>query len=281
MYVFILTLSIEYKKQIELLMFTDLRNKGWDVFSNSYAEERLFNDHSEFCHSFQNILLDHSISRDEIITGGGGMHIQTQRLGSEFVKIGLKKANLEVHTQTVDSLTNIEIARSSTGRSHEIDHMHLSDKGNIAIEIEWNTKPVSFDRDLDAFRRFYTAEAIDVGIIVTRGESLQNSLLGIIKEFFNTEFRSDDYSIDIDRMISEFQNKNLKYEKPTNTQMKVIKDSISKGISPADAFARKFCSDKYGSSTTHWKTLIERFDRGGYKPVPLIFFGIPSSCITP
>ena len=260
-------------------MFDDLREKGWDVFSNSYAEERLFDAHPNFCDAFEKVLMNHSISVDEIIHGGGGMHIQTQRLGAEFVKLNLKKANLVVSTQTIDSLTNREISKSATSESHEIDHMHISEEGNIAIEIEWNTKPVSFDRDLDAFRRFYSAEAIDVGVVITRGESLNDELINIIKNFFNQQFNSNNYSDDVERIIAEFSAKGLKYEKPTNIQMESIEKSIEKGATPADAFATKFHRDKYSSSTTHWRTLMERFDRGGYKAVPLIFFGIPSSCI--
>ena len=76
----------------------------------------------------------------------------------------------------------------------------------------------------------------------------------------------------MERIITEFSAKGLKYEN-TNIQMTAIKKSIEKGTTPADAFATKFHQDKYSSSTTHWRTLMERFDRGGYKAVPLIFSG--------
>jgi len=54
---------------------------------------------------------------------------------------------------------------------HRIDF--LSDK--VALDLEWNSKDQTYDRDLYAFSAFYEAGAIDVGVILTRGTSLDNS----------------------------------------------------------------------------------------------------------
>ena len=51
------------------------------------------------------------------------------------------------------------------------------------------------------------------------------------------------------------------------------------GFSPSKALSKVFHTDKYGSSTTHWETLMQRFNRGGYRHVPLLFIGIPKSSI--
>lgn len=51
---------------------------------------------------------------------------------------------------------------------HKIDYV----KGNIAVDMEWNSKDQTFDRDLYAFRTFYECGVIACGVIITRSESL-------------------------------------------------------------------------------------------------------------
>lgn len=53
---------------------------------------------------------------------------------------------------------------------HRIDFV----KGRVALDLEWNSKDQTYDRDLYAFSAFYDAGAIDVGIILTRGSSMNN-----------------------------------------------------------------------------------------------------------
>lgn len=36
---------------------------------------------------------------------------------------------------------------------------------------------------------------------------------------------------------------------------------------------------KYGESTTHWKKLIDRLERGVGNPCPLLLIGLPASCV--
>lgn len=51
---------------------------------------------------------------------------------------------------------------------HKIDYV----KGRVAFDLEWNSKDQTFDRDLFAFSAFAQCGAIDVGVLVTRGTSL-------------------------------------------------------------------------------------------------------------
>lgn len=51
---------------------------------------------------------------------------------------------------------------------HKIDYV----KGNVAIDMEWNSKDQTFDRDLYAFRTFYECGVITCGVIITRSEAL-------------------------------------------------------------------------------------------------------------
>ena len=44
--------------------------------------------------------------------------------------------------------------------------------GKVALDLEWNSKNQTYDRDLYAFSAFHGAGAIDVGVLLTRGSSL-------------------------------------------------------------------------------------------------------------
>lgn len=51
---------------------------------------------------------------------------------------------------------------------HKIDYV----KGEVAVDLEWNSKDQTFDRDLYAFRTFYECGVITCGVLITRSESL-------------------------------------------------------------------------------------------------------------
>ena len=53
---------------------------------------------------------------------------------------------------------------------HNIDFI----KGRVAFDLEWNSKDQTFDRDLLAMRTYFDCGLIDVGIIVTRSEELND-----------------------------------------------------------------------------------------------------------
>lgn len=53
---------------------------------------------------------------------------------------------------------------------HNIDFL----KNRVAFDLEWNSKDQTFDRDLLAMRTYFDCGLIDVGIIVTRSEELND-----------------------------------------------------------------------------------------------------------
>ena len=75
---------------------------------------------------------------------------------------------------------------------HRIDFV----KGRVALDLEWNSKDQTYDRDLYAFSAFYDAGAIDVAVIITRGSSLDNAFfrsLGKVLEKDGTEGKGQVY----------------------------------------------------------------------------------------
>ncbi len=64
---------------------------------------------------------------------------------------------------------------------HNIDFI----KKKVAFDLEWNSKDQTFDRDLLAMRTYFDCGLIEVGIIITRSEELNDifSELGIRSKY--------------------------------------------------------------------------------------------------
>ena len=64
---------------------------------------------------------------------------------------------------------------------HNIDFL----KNKVAFDLEWNSKDQTFDRDLLAMRTYFDCGLIDVGVIVTRAEDLNEIFrdLGIMAKY--------------------------------------------------------------------------------------------------
>lgn len=64
---------------------------------------------------------------------------------------------------------------------HNIDFV----KNRIALDIEWNSKDQTFDRDLFAMRTYYECDIISAGIIITRSEELNQVFrqLGVLTKY--------------------------------------------------------------------------------------------------
>ncbi|MCB2082533.1 MAG: hypothetical protein KDD90_00540 [Sphingomonadaceae bacterium] len=75
-----------------------------------------------------------------------------------------------LHAKRKDAIIE-EYVREGFLDGHRIDFLN----GRVALDLEWNSKDQTYDRDLYAFSAFYEAGAIDVGIILTRGSSLDNA----------------------------------------------------------------------------------------------------------
>lgn len=66
---------------------------------------------------------------------------------------------------------------------HRIDFLN----GRVAVDLEWNSKDQTYDRDLYAFSAFYEAGAIDVGVIITRGNSLDTAFFKGLGKVLNKD----------------------------------------------------------------------------------------------
>ena len=152
-------------------MFDRLRDTGFEIEFRSHAEAILSVDFPEVAEQLEDVLLSSTIPIEEIIGSGGGETKGTQRLRNALAAHEWRKHNFVVRAN------HRRRAQAKRSRTRSITCSTFA-AGTIALEIEWNNKDPFFDRDLENFKRLHADGGISLGIIVTRGASLQDSHLG-------------------------------------------------------------------------------------------------------
>lgn len=239
-----------------------LRDKGFQVEFRSHAQAILTVDFPEAVEELEAVLSGLSIPIEEIVGSGGGEAKGTQRLRHALHDLEWPKSTFRIE-KAING-----VARESI--SHEIDHVRTMDNGGvIALEIEWNNKDPFFDRDLENFKRLHAEGAISVGIILTRGASLQQNLPDLLARFAQEQQLSS-----VDDLLTLGLT-------PTRRQQEDIARRMKSGnLAFAEAWPLTFFHDKFGTATTHWTKLEDRISRGVGNPCPLLLIGIPDSVIT-
>jgi hypothetical protein len=239
-----------------------LVDHGFQVEFLSHAQAILAVDFPPALLELQSALSNLTIPIEEIVGSGGGETKGTQRLRKALAKSGWLKTTFEIK-----KMIN---GKERESQSHEVDHVRtLEGIGVIALEIEWNNKDPFFDRDLENFKRLHAEGAISVGVIVTRGTSMQDDMRGLVKQFAE------------ERKLSSLNDLVAIDLNPTKRQQEDYARRMKRpGVSFADAWSASFVQDKYGAATTHWRKLEDRVRRGVGNPCPLLLIGLPSSIVT-
>lgn len=236
----------------------DLASAGFDLHALNHAEAVFERDFPTPMGELSDILLSITIPVEELVRGGGGESPMTQRLRNAFTERGWPKRNINIRKFVDDA------ERTST--THTIDHVRFTNVGSIALEIEWNNKDPFFDRDLENFQRLHHEGAISLGVIITRGSSLQSSLHQIVLNFAQRQ------------NITGFGDLVASDYNPTNRQRTQVERRLA-GSDFATEWSRAFVNDKFGTATTHWAKLQERVRRGVGNPCPLLLIGIPAGSV--
>jgi len=240
-----------------------LAQRGFDIEYRSHAKSILIGDFGPQLKELAGVLSDLSLPITEIIGSGGGETRFTQRTRRALTQLGWVKHQFVV-TKNIDGME-----REAT--SHEVDHVRrVPAVGTIGCEIEWNNKDPFFDRDLENFKRLHAEGAISVGVILTRGSSLQAGMRGLVREFAQT------------RRVTDFDSLSALGVLPTPKQIRNIRQRVEREQDPvdfADAWTDNFVSNKFGAATTHWEKLQARVARGVGNPCPLLLIGLPASIV--
>ena len=151
----------------------------FDFYNYNHAAEILTQSFTTEFNSFLEALRSIEISIADIITPGGNQSPIPPKFSTLLDPNGWKEIRI-----SGDLLVKIYPRKGKKGNfadapsdekmienyidGHNIDYV----KNKVAIDIEWNSKDQTFDRDLYAMRTYYECGIISVGIIVTRSEKL-------------------------------------------------------------------------------------------------------------
>ncbi len=165
----------------------DLQDK-FELFSYRNAAPILANSFPNQFSDIVEALRKFEITRTMIRTPGGSKGPIAKYVDTLFTENrGWKEARItaDLHVKLLHAKRQSEILSQYTRNGfldgHRIDFLN----GRVAVDLEWNSKDQTYDRDLYAFSAFYDAGAIDVGVILTRGTSLDNKFFRSLGKVLN------------------------------------------------------------------------------------------------
>lgn len=227
---------------------------GYEFYFTRFADSIIDDHFKEAREEIRHILEEFKIEETLITQSGGGLSKITQKLGGLLVAKGWRK-------EIIESAHHVG-GKILTSESHEVDHYKRFEQGNLGLEIEWNNKDPFFDRDLENFRKLHQIGEMSLGVIITRGASLQEELLWVIRRFLEMI-----YPFDLPILLSKISLSDEAKKKITLFLNKEKKECL-------DKIASVIYYSKYGSATTHMNKLLLRLDRGVGNPCPFILIGI-------
>jgi hypothetical protein len=102
------------------------------------------------------------LRKSDVVAAGGRKSNISDALDSALKQRGW-------HEREIVTNVSVDGVERET-RTHAIDCV----KSRVGLEIEWNSKDQTFVRDLNNFRVLFDLHVLDVGIIVTRADHLQD-----------------------------------------------------------------------------------------------------------
>jgi CRISPR-associated protein Csd2 len=131
----------------------------YEVHDTRHAAAILF---SEFPAEFDEIcaaLRKFQLSEAHVKRAGGN-ESEIPKAFSKFLRPSWKEEKLTAKLVVDEKPVSVD--------THKIDYC----KGRVALDLEWNSKDQTFDRDLFAFRTFFDYNKISVGVLITRSNDL-------------------------------------------------------------------------------------------------------------
>ena len=172
-----LGLAADQQDMVEKLFARRLRDK-FEIYSYRSAAAILAQNFPVQFSQIVSALEAFEITTSMIRCPGGSKGPIAKYVDSLFPEQDWKETRItaDLHVRLLPGKGNgtlKEYVRSGYLDGHRIDF--LSSK--VALDLEWNSKDQTYDRDLYAFSAFHAAGAIDVGVLLTRGSSLDTKFL--------------------------------------------------------------------------------------------------------
>lgn len=177
----------------------------YDVYSYRHAAAIMKTSFSDELKEIEQALLDFKITIEDIAKPGGNESVipkqfsstlrphkwyETRVQGDLLIRVSeqsekvLPNGKLKKHKLS----DKPEIVIKNYIDGHKIDYV----KGRVALDMEWNSKDQTYDRDLYAFRMFHECGIISVASLITRSEKLN-------QVFDVTPLLKKDGTVDLDK----------------------------------------------------------------------------------
>ena len=156
----------------------------YDVYSYRHAASILRHSFPEQLDELEKALLAFRITTHEIAMPGGNESTIPKKISQLLRPVGWVETRIHADLQVrVDEYSEIfseaGVKKSKLGEQqarvienyvdgHKIDYV----KNRVALDLEWNSKDQTFDRDLYALRAFHECGIVSVGVLVTRSEKM-------------------------------------------------------------------------------------------------------------
>jgi len=246
-------------------MLDRLIERGFEIQFESHAAAILEMDFPTALADIEQALLSFDVPITEIIGSGGGETKGTQRLRKALTDLGWPLKVYEIK-KTINEVPHESV-------SHEVDHVKgfegkWEGTKDIALEIEWNNKDPFFDRDLENFKRLHVEGAISVGIVITRGTSLQGRMREFVARYAH------------EHKINSFDDLTRLGIGLTAPQRADVTRRFGRSKDFAASWVNTFVASKFGEASTHWRKLMDRVSRGVGSPCPLLLIGYPGEVVT-
>lgn len=146
----------------------------YELYNFNSAVEILSQTHKDAFTEIMNTLDQFHLELSDILEKGGNESNVPKKFSLLLRPLGWKETEisgdlvvrlLEGKTRKIPSR---EFQLNDFISGHKIDYV----KGEVAFDLEWNSKDQTFDRDLYAFRTFFECGVISCGVLITRSEKL-------------------------------------------------------------------------------------------------------------
>lgn len=171
----------------------DIRGK-FEFYNYGHALEILHESFPEEWNELQECLRQLQLTREDILTAGGNESPIPKKFDEVLYPYGWREIRIsgdlivkKYPRQTAQRRGRFADEPFETEMiagyidGHNIDFL----KNRAAFDLEWNSKDQTFDRDLLAMRTYFDCGLIDVGVIVTRAQELNDIFreLGILAKY--------------------------------------------------------------------------------------------------
>ncbi len=142
--------------------FPDFLRKNYSIHEWRHASAVLKTDFPNEWADIVAVLTNFRLRKSHITVGGGGKSKVSGSIDKAFTERGWLERKFATQIRVDDSVLD--------SPTHKVDCF----KNGIGVEIEWNNKTEFYDRDFNNFRLLFELRALNVGVIITRADELQD-----------------------------------------------------------------------------------------------------------